>query len=586
MNERKHRGQPVSAQADRASVADQQAALERLLARPQRAPGVQLLGEMQESGFKDRQWLARRDGRFIQLTEPLYRVLEYSDGTRSPAAVAQAVTDHSAWAVGEDIVRHIILTKLLPLGLVGEQLSPSQRPSRSSSALSVNLRMKMLQPQQIERITSVLQWLYAPRVLIPLLILIVAAHGWMYFIHGISRGIHQAFYTPGLLLAVFGILLVSIVFHEFGHASALRYGGGRVGEMGVGFYLMYPAFYTDTTDSYRLGRWARVRTDLGGFYFHLLFSTGAIIVAAATGLDFLLFVSVLVNADMVRQLLPFARFDGYWALVDLTGMPDFFSQIKPFLRGFLRSRVRDGKLPSLKGWVKGVFIAYIVVTLPALLLLLVLTVTRLPMIAGVLSGSLRLQVAAAGIALRHGNRVLLAAAALQMLLLSFEVVGITHLLYVSVARPLLGVWNRVNPLPPTRRAATATTAVALCLGTVFAFPQVLYTPGDLAGALSQPVVHAAAQTRAPHRIGSSRPSQSRPVPQVPTGVGGAGDGALPATSAGLALPPQQSVSRVVPATRHASSRKTTSTRKSCLSLLQQYRAELDAQHGISSKRTT
>jgi putative peptide zinc metalloprotease protein len=470
--------------------------IQQLLRRPARASDVELIGEMQESGFKDRQWLARRGGRFIQLTEPLYRVLEYSDGTRSPAEIAEAVTENSPWAVGEDVVVHIILTKLLPLGLIGPRATTD--PSRSSSALSVNLRMKMLQPRQIEPMTAGLQWLYRPAILLPLLLVIAAAHVWMYAIHGITRAIHQAFYTPGLLLVVFAILLLSIVFHEFGHAAALRYGGGRVGGMGVGFYLMYPAFYTDTTDSYRLGRWGRVRTDLGGFYFHLIFSLGMILLAVATHHEFLLFVSILINADLVRQMLPFARFDGYWALVDLTGMPDFFSQIKPFLRRRLPGRSRGATLPRLKGWVKAVFIAYIAATFPVILGLLLLTLTRLPMLAAILSGSLRQQAAFAGSALHHHNALLLTASVVQMALLSFEVVGLVHLLYVSVARPLMGAWNRINPLPPTRRAATITTAAAFCLGTFLAFPQVLYTPGDLA-ALTLPAHHFSSAVAPPVR---------------------------------------------------------------------------------------
>ena len=50
---------------------------------PQLAPNVELSGEMQESGFAKQQWLAQRDGRFIQLTELLYRVAEQADGERT-----------------------------------------------------------------------------------------------------------------------------------------------------------------------------------------------------------------------------------------------------------------------------------------------------------------------------------------------------------------------------------------------------------------------------------------------------------------------------------------------------------------------
>ena len=35
-------------------------------------------------------------------------------------------------------------------------------------------------------------------------------------------------------------------------------------------YVVYPAFFTDVTSSYRLGRAGRLRTDLGGVYFNAL----------------------------------------------------------------------------------------------------------------------------------------------------------------------------------------------------------------------------------------------------------------------------------------------------------------------------
>ena len=55
--------------------------------------------------------------------------------------------------------------------------------------------------------------------------------------------------------------------------------------MGVGIYLVWPAFYTDVTDSYRLPRAARLRTDLGGLYFNAIVAVatfGAWLAAAWT----------------------------------------------------------------------------------------------------------------------------------------------------------------------------------------------------------------------------------------------------------------------------------------------------------------
>jgi putative peptide zinc metalloprotease protein len=197
-----------------------------------------------------------------------------------------------------------------------------------------------------------LQVLYTRPILIPVLILIASAHGWLYVIHGIGDSVRAALYTPGGLLIVLAFMLVSGVLHEFGHAAVLRYGGGRVRRMGTGLYLVYPTFYTDTTEAYRLGRCASLRTDRVDIYFHLIFALGIIALYFVSGQDFLLAVAVLIVGDIFYQLIPYVRLDGYWMLADLIGIPDFFSQIGPFLRSIgcpppaLRGRCVSHKLQN------------------------------------------------------------------------------------------------------------------------------------------------------------------------------------------------------------------------------------------------
>ncbi len=47
---------------------------------------------------------------------------------------------------------------------------------------------------------------------------------------------------PLLLLLVLGLSVLSLLFHECGHAAACRYGGARPGVIGMGFYVIWPAF--------------------------------------------------------------------------------------------------------------------------------------------------------------------------------------------------------------------------------------------------------------------------------------------------------------------------------------------------------
>ena len=168
---------------------------------------------------------------------------------------------------------------------------------------------------------------------------------WVAFEKGLASAAHQALYRPALILVVLGLTLLSAAFHEIGHAAACRYGGARPGRMGVGLYLIWPAFYTDVTDSYRLGRGGRLRVDLGGLYFNAIFAVATLGVWTAVHWDALLLVIAAQLLLMVRQLVPFVRFDGYHILADLVGVPDLFLHIKPTLLGLLPTRWgrREGK---------------------------------------------------------------------------------------------------------------------------------------------------------------------------------------------------------------------------------------------------
>lgn len=134
------------------------------------------------------------------------------------------------------------------------------------------------------------------------------------------------------LLAYGCALVVVKAFHELGHAyTATRY-GCRVPAMGVSFLVMVPVLYTDTSAAWRLrSRKARMTIDAAGLLAELSVAAVAIFVwsflpdgVARTGAFILattsLATSLLVNAS------PFMRFDGYYILSDLLGVPNLASR--------------------------------------------------------------------------------------------------------------------------------------------------------------------------------------------------------------------------------------------------------------------
>ncbi len=151
---------------------------------------------------------------------------------------------------------------------------------------------------------------------------------------------------------VFGMLvfaLLSSLFHELGHASACKYFGVRHGGIGFGLYLNFPVLYTDVTDIWKLNRKKRMVVNIAGVYFQSLCMIGLLIGFFFTGNDMLRYLILIMNFGFLMTLNPFFKFDGYWIMSDLLGVPNLRSRSKELL-SYVYCRVRKrpvGERPYL-----------------------------------------------------------------------------------------------------------------------------------------------------------------------------------------------------------------------------------------------
>ena len=97
-------------------------------------------------------------------------------------------------------------------------------------------------------------------------------------------------------------------------------------------FLFSAAITTENRNKLTAARAGRLRTDLGGLYFNLIGILALAGLYAATNAEILLLAIAVIQLEMLEQLLPFARFDGYWILSDLGGVPDLFARIPPILK--------------------------------------------------------------------------------------------------------------------------------------------------------------------------------------------------------------------------------------------------------------
>jgi putative peptide zinc metalloprotease protein len=445
---------------------DAGAATEQLRAAgavPARAEGIDLIGELEQSGFVDPPSLVRRaDGQTLQLTDLLYQVLESIDGSRDIEAIAADVSARIDRQVSSDNITFLIEEKLRPLGVLKEPDGSEPAVQKLNPLLALRFRVSLSKPSVTRRITAPFALLFHPVIVTVALAAFVAVLIWLFFIEGVAGSTRTLLTEPPLLVLTFALTAVSAGWHEFGHAAACRYGGATPGTMGAGIYLVWPAFYTDVTDSYRLDRRGRLRTDLGGLYFNCLFALATVGVWALTGWEFLLVLVPLQLLQMVHQLLPFVRLDGYHILADLTGVPDLFARIKPTLQAALPNHEPDERVTALKPWVRRVVALWVVLVVPLLLLSLVMVVLAMPRMLATAWQTLGIERAALATTWSDGDWWGVAAALLSGLALLLPVASSFYILSRIAVRATKGTWERAGgPVGRTLVVAGATGLAAL-----------------------------------------------------------------------------------------------------------------------------
>ncbi|MDF2051402.1 hypothetical protein [Arthrobacter sp. Cr_A7] len=527
---------------------------ERPLQVPVRADGVHLLGQSGGSGYREAPSLVRRaDGQTLQLTRLLYLVLEGADGNRTVEEIAQHATQGSGRLVSAENVRALMDSQLLPMGLL--RLAGGSQPEvkKADPLLGMRFRYTVTDPERTRKITAPFAVLFNPLIVVAVTAAFLAACWWVLMVKGLGSATHEAFANPALLLLIFAITILSAGFHEFGHAAAARKGGATPGAMGAGLYLVWPAFFTDVTDSYRLGRGGRLRTDLGGLYFNAIVAVAIMGLWWATGFDALLLVVVTQILQMVRQLLPLVRFDGYHILADTTGVPDLFQRIKPTLLGLLPWHWGKPENKVLKPWARAVVTVWVLVTVPLLLFSLAMMVLALPRLLATAWDSAGRQRDMLAASLSDGDLAGAAVRALAIAAVALPMLGMLYILFRLLRQLVTGLWKKTRGKVLQRTVAMAAVA-ALLAGLGWAWwpdggtyrPVQPYERGTLADATSSIVPQGSTVLRegrsgttvALWPEGAAKPTRENPqlsMVLVPAEKSGSGT-ASAATAAGTAAP--------------------------------------------------
>ena len=136
------------------------------------------------------------------------------------------------------------------------------------------------------------------------------------------------FFGPANILWLAVVIAMTKVIHELAHGITCRHFGGRCHEMGVMLLVFMPCLYCNVSDAWLLpSKWQRAAVGFAGMYAEIGLASLATFgwwftqpgTVNSILLDTMLVCSVgtlLINGN------PLLRFDGYFILSDVTGVPN------------------------------------------------------------------------------------------------------------------------------------------------------------------------------------------------------------------------------------------------------------------------
>jgi putative peptide zinc metalloprotease protein len=434
----------------------------RLASPPRLAEGTELLGEFRDSGDSQPPSLVRRpDGQVIQMSKLLYLTASALDGHRDDDAIARQVSEGLGKTLTAEQARYLITAKLAPLGVLAADGAGAAAPT-ASQLLTVKARGTLLPDRAAAAAGTLLRPLFRPPVIAAVIAVTAALDWWIFAVHGLGGGLQQSLRDPVSMITVFGLFIASAAVHELGHAAGCRYGGARPGRIGAGIYLLWPSFFTNVTDSYRLSRAGRLRTDLGGLYFNLISILALAGLYAATGSEVLLLAIAAIHLQMLEQLLPFARFDGYWILSDLIGVPDLFARVGPIVKNTLtRGKRPDPRITGMRRTARAAVTAWVLCLIPVLSFTCGYLLLRLPAIDRALWHATATQAHALTTAAAAGRYPAAAIAAISVALAVVTGAGTLYLLTALLRRAATAAIRTTAARPA--RGLLAILAAAACI---------------------------------------------------------------------------------------------------------------------------
>lgn len=266
----------------------------------------------------DERFIIAVDDRHLVVSSGVAVVLDECRTHNTLGAVATRVSARLGFAVSPEAVGKVLSAQALSDCFhVPEQRAQLQCP--------VRLRQRIVPAHLLAPLLVPLRWLFTRPAVVAVITSLVLIELL------VMQGEHEVVSAPlsGVqIVCSVALTMFGVVIHELGHLTACARFGARHGGIGLGVYWCMPVLYAEVSGAWMLPRLQRAVVDAGGVYFQCAYLIALGAAYLASGAPPFLHAMAWTHFLMLHTLNPVLKYDGYWLLTDLAGMPNLHEQIR------------------------------------------------------------------------------------------------------------------------------------------------------------------------------------------------------------------------------------------------------------------
>lgn len=288
----------------------------------------------------------------LRVNQATYQLLSLVNGERTIEEITTTYNQSLPIPISVKDVYNTLFEQLSKWGII-EDNKPIQQRQKDAYLM---LRFTLLPVSILNKVTPTLGFLFNPILFYWLASAMVLSS--CFLIRYVYS--HLKFDTPispELAFWLYIIAGLSILSHELGHVSACNKFGAKHGEIGFGFYLFMPVCYADVTDAWKLPAAKRIIIDFAGVFMDLIFLHLCFLGIYFFKIQILMYVCIPIVMNILFNLNPFFRFDGYWVLADALGIPNLRAKSMTYFRDIISTKTKfDLSLKSILLFIYGALV--------------------------------------------------------------------------------------------------------------------------------------------------------------------------------------------------------------------------------------